>query len=211
MSAAVNILRGPMAYRGRVAPRGLTGARAAWQLRPRLSATEEAPSDDARFAAAAREHAEFLRGLARRLCRDDAEASDLVQDTFERALRAWSTLPAGANVRAWLVTIQHNLFIDRCRRRKSRGTVQSIEDVQLVAEVPPPPAAWQQISAEQVQAAMANLPAEFRQVYALHSAGKSYDELARELGIPKNTVGTRLLRARKKLRELLMAGKEGAT
>ena len=50
---------------------------------------------------------------------------------------------------------------------------------------------------------MARLPDEFRQVYQGHLDGRSYDELARELGIPKNTVGTRLLRARKRLRELL--------
>jgi RNA polymerase sigma-70 factor (ECF subfamily) len=182
---------------------GLTPARRGWELHRALSATTVPPGDDARFAAAAREHAELLLALARKLCRDDAEARDLVQDTYERALRAWPSLPPASNVRAWMVTILHNLFIDRCRRAKTRGRVEPLDEVQVAAEAPAAPTPWQDISPEQLAAAIAQLPEEFRRVYALHSQGRSYDELAAELGIPKNTVGTRLLRARKKLRELL--------
>jgi RNA polymerase sigma-70 factor (ECF subfamily) len=187
------------------APRwaALTPRSRPWERGRALSAPQPAASDEARFAEAAREHTPLLRALARKLCRDDAEASDLLQDTFERALRAWPSLPPGANIRAWMVTIQHNLFIDRCRRRKVRGTMASIDDVQVAAPEPAPAAPWQDLTGDQIAAAVARLPDEFRQVYQGHLDGRSYDELARELGIPKNTVGTRLLRARKRLRELL--------
>jgi RNA polymerase sigma-70 factor, ECF subfamily len=176
-----------------------------WELRRALSVTLSpgARRDDPRFAAAAREHADILHAMARKLCRDDAEARDLVQDTYERALRAWPTLPTDANVRAWMITILHNRFIDRCRRAKFRDATEPFDEVEVAPEAPATLAPWQSISPEQLRDAVERLPEEFRQVYRLHAEGRSYDELATALGIPRNTVGTRLLRARKKLRELL--------
>src|SRR5262245_25035101 len=69
----------------------------------------------------------FLYGLARRLCRNEADARDLVQDTFEHALRA-SVQTFPANPRAWLATIMHNIFIDRCRKTARRPTHQSLDE-----------------------------------------------------------------------------------
>jgi RNA polymerase sigma-70 factor (ECF subfamily) len=159
---------------------------------------------EVRFAASAREHERVLVIIAARLCRDEADAKDLVQDTFERALRAWERLPEDANVRAWLVTILHRLFIDRCRRAK-RGVVVAMDrDVPGAEPVPPP--VWADVTQEQVTEAVAQLDDDFRRVYELHAIdGKSYKEIAEALAIPASTVGTRLLRARRRLKELIVA------
>ena len=58
----------------------------------------------------AREHRDALYAFALTLCGEPAEASDLVQDTFERALRRLDSLRPETNARAWLCTILHHLF-----------------------------------------------------------------------------------------------------
>jgi RNA polymerase sigma-70 factor (ECF subfamily) len=159
---------------------------------------------DVRFAAAVRAYQPALTSLAFRLCRERADASDIVQDTFERAWRAWDRLPEDANVRAWLVTILNRLFIDRFRQARRAPTVD-IDHVELPCPEPAEVPAWANVTSEQVGAALAGLDAEFRAAYELHAIdGRSYLEIAEALRIPRSTVGTRLLRARRKLRELLV-------
>ena len=63
---------------------------------------------------------------------------------------------------------------------------------------------WTRVSNEQVAAALNELGSDFRRVYELHVLGRSYDEIAAELHIAKPTVGTRLIRARRKLKEALL-------
>jgi len=168
-------------------------------------------SPDARFAAFAREHRPLLLATARRLTGSDPDAHDLVQDTLERALRRFAQLPAGGNPRGWLFTILHNAFIDRCRSdRAQRATPVDQVEERLAVPDAGEPAAWEQVTPEQVKAAVAQLPEEFRAVYGLHAdERKSYEEISRALGIPKATVGTRLMRARRRLKEILLGEDEG--
>lgn len=167
----------------------------------------------ARFEEAVRVHEPILGRLAARLCRSDADARDLVQDTFERALRAWDRLPEDANVRAWLVTILNNLFLDRCRRARRAPRVEGSGPTRVL-EVPSPeataPEPWADVTGEEVRAAVGELDGEFRRAYELHLAGRSYREIAGELGVPTSTVGTRLLRARLKLKRILLRQIGGA-
>lgn len=152
------------------------------------------------------QHREVLQGVAMRLCGNVDDANDLMQDTYERVVRAASReIPD--NPRAWLITVMHNLFLDQCRQKRRRPRLVSIEDQ---AEVPEPVAEvepeWATISPAQLEAALAQLDPRFREVYELHClSGASYEEIARQLNIPRNTVGTRLARARRKVRELLRA------
>lgn len=155
------------------------------------------------FAAAIREHEAVLRGIARRLCGNDADADDLIHDTYERALRAWTNYDDRGNLRGWLASILNNLFVDRCRRANRAPKTDSLEHHEVAAPEPGPPPRWAQVSTDQVTAALNALGADFRKVYELHAAGRSYDEIASELRIAKATVGTRLIRARRKLKELL--------
>ena len=159
------------------------------------------------FAALARAHEPSLRAVALRLCRSQSDAHDLVQDCLERGLRGWQKLPPDSNVRAWLLSILRNRFIDACRR----GSRDKAEDDSVDAENLPGPQApeaepeWAKITSLQLRDAVERLPQDFRVVYELHALeGRSYVEISERLRIPKATVGTRLIRARRKLRDLLL-------
>ncbi|MFT3695561.1 MAG: RNA polymerase sigma factor [Kofleriaceae bacterium] len=154
------------------------------------------------FSATVREHEEALLGIARKLCRNNDDAHDLVQNTYERALRKLDRYGEQGNAKAWLVAIMHNLFIDQCRAKKRRGQTTELP-TELAQPEPTEPPKWTKLDDKQVTAALAKIGDEFRRVYELHAAGKSYDEIAAELKIAKATVGTRLLRARQKLRDQL--------
>ncbi|MBX3159109.1 MAG: RNA polymerase sigma factor [Deltaproteobacteria bacterium] len=158
---------------------------------------------DGRFVSALREHEAALGALARRLCGNQADADDLLQETYERALRAWDRYADRGNLRSWLATIMNNRFIDRCRRARRIPMAESLDERELAAPEPIAPPVWANVTAEQVADALGRIGDEFRAVYELHAAGRSYEEIADALGIPKNTVGTRLIRARRKLKDVL--------
>lgn len=145
-----------------------------------------------------------LRAVARNLVRNQAELEDLVQDAFEKALRSIDRVDLSGNPRGWMVTILHNLHIDRCRQRaRMKPHVPCDEVVIAVPEEHAPPA-WSRITTDDVRRAVAELPEDLRAVYQLFALdGRSYNEVAEQLGIPKATVGTRLSRARARLKELL--------
>ncbi len=159
------------------------------------------------FSTAVREHDAVLRGLARRLCGNPADADDLVHDAYERALKAWGRYVHQGNLRSWLASIVHNLFIDRCRKQqrtpKSEAIEPLIDRLDAAAHEAAPPPKWALLSADAVANALGELGPEFRRVYDLHAQGRSYDEIASELGIARATVGTRLVRARRKLKDVL--------
>jgi RNA polymerase sigma-70 factor (ECF subfamily) len=154
----------------------------------------------------AREHQAALLAFALKLCSSADDARDLVQDTFERALRAEATGAVHGNERAWLFTVLHHLFIDRCRRRARAPQLTNIEDVNVTAREPEAPPAWTALSVADVRAALDELDPEFQDAYRLHALdGLGYVEIAAKLGVPVNTIGTRIMRARRKLRTILQA------
>jgi RNA polymerase sigma-70 factor (ECF subfamily) len=174
-------------------------------VRPRLELVQ-----DGSGAWLQRDHGAALRGFALKLCKSASDADDLVQDTLARALPALPSLQPGTNARAWLLSILHNLFIDRCRRgvrEADRVSAQSVEHL-LPAPEPSPEPAWARLGTADVDRALDQLDTGFRDVYRLHARGQSYDQIASALSIPRATVGTRLLRARKKLKALLFGGPE---
>jgi RNA polymerase sigma-70 factor, ECF subfamily len=170
-------------------------------------ATEGVPEDPTTFL---REAQPFLTALARRLCRNSNDVADLVQDTCEHALRASGTGPT--NPRAWLTTVMHNLFINRCRASARRPHLQSLEDApHLEAPEPVVEPSWMTITVDQIRAAADQLEPPFREVFRLHVfERRSYAEIATLLAIPPLTVGSRLTRARQKLRAVLVQ-KHGAS
>jgi len=146
-------------------------------------------------------HRSYLEALARRMCRNQLDPDDLVQDVLEKTMRSLPSIPDGANERAWMSRILHNLFIDKLRRRAARR-----EDP-LEEPIEPPPEDrtwWQALTSEEIRTTLGRLPEDQRRTFELFAfEGRSYDDIARTLGIAKATVGTRILRARQKLRELL--------
>jgi RNA polymerase sigma-70 factor, ECF subfamily len=151
-----------------------------------------------------RNHGSYLRGLARRLCRSQLDPDDLVQDVFEKTLR--TPIPDGANERAWLARVMQNLFIDKLRRRDARREELTADPIEVPREGER--AWWETLTEDEVRAACRQLPDEQRAAFELFAFdGRSYDEIAAAQKIAKATVGTRILRARQKIRDLLSRGR----
>ena len=142
---------------------------------------------------------------AMRLTHSEADAGDLVQDTFERAYGALDSFRPGTNERCWLSTIMTRLFIDGWRRRRRRPTETPLHDLDLAAPAPEPEPEWRSVTADDLRAALASLPPQTRSLVERQAlAGTPYDVLAAELGIRAATVGTRLFRTRGKLKAALL-------
>lgn len=145
-----------------------------------------------------------LRRYARALLRGDAlAADDLVQDCLERALSRLHGWRRGSDLRAWLFTIMHNLYVNQLRR-----TTNGPQFVDLPENGPPDAAA--PVGAEsaailgELQRALDTLPSDQRAIVLLVSLeGLRYQEVATILGVPEGTVMSRLSRARQKLRKVL--------
>ncbi len=146
--------------------------------------------------------------LARRMCASEADAADVVHDALESALQAGDRLKAVENLQAWLVTILHRRMIDLFRKREREQLGDPPEAPATTQEMPAVDAPrWMEIDGAQLRAAVERLEPEFREVFTLHAfERRSYRDIAAALDIPQNTVGTRLLRARRKLRVLLLGG-----
>lgn len=148
----------------------------------------------------------ILHVVARGLCRDATEREELVQDVYEKALRAISRIDLASNPRGWMVTILHNLHIDRCRKRARMKPHIPSDDVAIPAPEVIEAPAWSGLSSDDVRRAVAKLPDELRTTYTMFALdGQSYHDVAQTLGIPKATVGTRISRARARLKALLTA------
>jgi len=156
---------------------------------------------------------EFLHRLYRYalvLTPNHAEAEDLVQETYVRAMQAMGRLRADSNIKVWFFTILKNIWLNQLRKR--RNGPQMIESevwddvVNSIAEPSKDPHDLyvSKMEAEQVRAAIRELPAEFREIILLREYEElSYQEIANVLGCPVGTVMSRLGRARAKLRTLL--------
>ncbi len=155
------------------------------------------------------DHIDELRRRAVRLTRNKDEANDLVQETVAKALVALPSYRPGSNIRLWLFRIMYTKFVDGCRRRaRERTSTGEAEELDLPGPVEAAtdeaPPAWANLTLDQVASAMQALPDAYRQAYEAFTVhDRSYEAIATELQIPKNTVATRIRRARLKLRELL--------
>nr|WP_172833689.1 sigma-70 family RNA polymerase sigma factor [Mesorhizobium sp. ORS 3428] len=142
-----------------------------------------------------------LRRYARSLTRDSADAEDLVHDALVRAYERRATFRAGGNLRAWLLAIVHNIFIDRMRSRRSE--VARIEHAFRLVDQSMPASQDHSVRLSQVREAFLALPEEQRS--ALHLVaieGLSYAEAAEVSGVPLGTLMSRIGRARAALREM---------
>jgi RNA polymerase sigma-70 factor (ECF subfamily) len=147
-----------------------------------------------------------LRRYAWALLRDDEAADDLVQDTLERAISRWNQRQREGDLRAWLFTIQRNLFINGVRQRKARGThvgEEALNDVQAPGMSPESHAGL-----HDVLLGLDALPEEQRSILLLVGVEDlSYEQAARVLDIPLGTVMSRLSRARARLRDFMENGR----
>lgn len=156
------------------------------------------------FEAEALPHAERLFRLARWLERDRSEAEEIVQETMVQALRSFHRFEPGTNCGAWLTAILRHVRQNRRRARQRSPLVDEAGDrVSRTAQfVPPVP---QELTDEEVLAALGRIPARFQEVIVLSDVEElSYKQIAEALGIPLGTVMSRLHRGRALLRSELM-------
>ena len=145
------------------------------------------------------EHLPRLRRYARALTGDACRADDLVQDTLERALAKLDLWQPGSDLRAWLFTLMHNLFVNQLRVRRPQGT--AIDDA---LDQPVSGGQLEAMTARDIHAALERLPEEQREVLLLVGLEQfGYAEAAQVLGVPVGTVMSRLARAREKMRQML--------
>ena len=163
-------------------------------------------------------HMEAAFNLAYWLVRDRDDAQDVVQDAYLRAFRAYDRR-TGADIKPWLLTIVRNVAYRWLTVRKRSANVISFEGAlsgrdgedERVLTVPSDDPSAEELlisRADQtlVHAALAELPATFREVIVLRELeGLSYQEIATVAGAPIGTVMSRLARARDQLRERLRA------
>jgi RNA polymerase sigma factor (sigma-70 family) len=149
-----------------------------------------------------------LFGLALRLCRNNADAHDLVQAAFERGLRCRDLFRSGESPDRWMSTILQRIFVDDYRARRRRARLSLLEEHEAAtAPTPEATAAWEALTVEDVQRALLFVDGVSREIYSLFVFGQlAQEEIAQRLSIPQKTVATRIFRTRGKLRKLLESG-----
>ena len=168
----------------------------------------------AAFNATALPHLPAVARVARALARSEADADDLVQETFLRALRHWDTFVPGTDCRRWLATICRNVHYAAHAKAQREAAVDDA-DLEALAAV--------QVHRDArsigldglfertdlgpaIVSAIASLEPDFRAVETLVDVeGFTYEEAAGVLGIPVGTVRSRLFRARRQLQQILVA------
>jgi RNA polymerase sigma-70 factor, ECF subfamily len=158
-------------------------------------------------------HLDHLYRVAFHLARDPADAEDLVQETFVRALAAHDQFERGTNLKAWLTRILHNIFFDHYRQRKrwvaaDEGSPTESADWEHPAAHNPEPESHVLLKEldEQITDVLKKIPEEFRAPIVLVDIGEfSYVEVAEILSCPIGTIRSRLSRGRKLMRHYLRA------
>jgi RNA polymerase sigma-70 factor (ECF subfamily) len=170
------------------------------------------PADRATFDAEAVGHLYHLRKASLGLTRNRADAEDLVQDAYVRALRASTHFEWGSDLRAWLLTILRNLARNQRRdRHRARVHANSDDADRAAAAVAaagnsPEESLLSRTMAPQLQQALESLPKALRDAVWLRDVEeRSYAEIAQHLRIPIGTVMSRISRGRRLLHDRLAA------
>jgi len=146
-----------------------------------------------------------LFNFARWLTHDTAEAEDLVQETYAKALRGFGSFQPGTNFRAWMYRILRNSFLSSRTGMNTLISLDNEEHEAAAADLSTPESVMiADAGREMIRQALADLPVPFREILLLCEVEEmSYQEIAETMNIPVGTVMSRLFRARKALRELL--------
>jgi RNA polymerase sigma-70 factor (ECF subfamily) len=162
-------------------------------------------------------HGDTLYAISRQLCGNESDAEDLVQETFLNAFKAWDQFEGRSRPTTWLYTIAKRACIRRNRKRAGEpDSMESLEELLPIgaATVPDPSALSNPLeenlrreSEQRLEQALASLPLDFRLPLVLKDIAElSITEIAEILGLPENTIKTRVHRARLKLRKAIVDG-----
>jgi RNA polymerase sigma-70 factor (ECF subfamily) len=175
-------------------------------------------ADKSKFAEQALQYADNLYSAALRMTHNQADAEDLVQETYLKAYRAFDSYQDGTNLKAWLYRILTNTYINAYRARKRRPEESDLDDVEelyLYRRLGGLEAALAGRSAEEevlehfrdddIKAAIEALPEQFRLAVVLSDVeGFSYKEISEIMGVPLGTVMSRLHRGRRAMQKTLL-------
>jgi RNA polymerase sigma-70 factor (ECF subfamily) len=146
-------------------------------------------------------HGAALYRMAYRMIGDRHEAEDMVQEAFRSAWKSRARYQSGRGDRAWLASILRRRVIDRWRKRPPPGVLPGEATIEVGVE--PDPLADQYT--DEMQHALDSLPRELRETLLLVVVGElTHQEAADVLEVPLGTVLSRVSRARKRLRNILM-------
>lgn len=182
-------------------------------------ATARPPAaDDGSIAAIVIAQTPRLRAFVRRQVADLGEVEDIIQDSFAELVAAYRLMQPIEHAASWLLRVARNRIIDRCRARSRQLVVieepgtREFESEQPRNEwlVPPadgPDAAYARgVLVEELTTALAQLPAEQREVFLAHEIeGRSFSDLAADSGLGINTLLGRKHAAVRQLRRRLQA------
>ncbi len=161
------------------------------------------------------QHLPSMLSVASRLMKNGSEAEDLVQDSVLKAIRARDKFETGTNLRAWLLKILTNTFINRYRRGGLERSVLDGPDADPLADGwvsastmealrDPESQALRPILEAEIGRALEELPTEFRLAVVLSDVEDlSYKEISDVMGCPVGTVMSRLHRGRRMLKSKL--------
>ena len=148
------------------------------------------------------------------LTQDRTAAEDLVQETFMKALKGFSSFRQGTNFRAWIYRILRNTFLTSQAGLKADLSLDEEDGAggEAVTEETPESVLLARVESEVLQAALKELPVNYREVILLCDLEEmSYQEISAAIGVPMGTVMSRLSRGRRALRKLVESGLEGAS
>jgi RNA polymerase sigma-70 factor (ECF subfamily) len=161
------------------------------------------------------QHMDMLYAVALRLTRNPTDAQDLTQNTVVKALRFHDKFQKGTYIKAWLLTILRNTFINEYRRKARRPTFVELSGAEASQDTAPDPdlnyeppersgRELLELLDDEVKHAVESLPHDFRQAVIMADLeDMSYKEIAEAMDCPLGTVMSRLYRGRKLLRESL--------
>jgi|SRR5579864_789124 len=155
-------------------------------------------------------HLDAAYNYARWLTRNEADAQDVVQDAYVRALRFFASLRSD-DARAWLLAIVRNTWYGRFSRRGASEEpvpFDAVNDGRSDESLDPEALVIQQQAVDTVRRAIEELPVDFREAIVLRELeGMSYKDIAAVVGIPVGTVMSRLARGRERLLVILGSAK----
>ncbi len=174
-------------------------------------------ADPKTFAEQAMAYAPQLYAAALRMTRNQADAEDLVQETYLRAYRGFGSFTEGTNLRAWLFRILTNAYINTYRARQRRPQESDLDDVEdlylyrrlgsldtVLGNRSAEDTLMEMLTDDEVKQALEDLPENFRLPVLLADVeGFAYKEIAEMLDIPIGTVMSRLHRGRKAMQKAL--------
>ena len=149
-----------------------------------------------------------LQGFAYNLTKNSEEAKDLYQETAFRAMSNREKFVPGTNLKAWLLTIMKNIFINNYRKKTKANTIIDSTDnlyyinsgknsIQNNAE--------SQILIDELTDMIESLDDTMKVPFEMHRVGYKYQEIADKLRLPLGTVKSRIFFARKALKEMIEA------